>query len=213
MPEVGMMEETKPPRREREKGRQRREMLDAALSLFSDRGYHNVTMHEIADKAEFAIGTLYKYFKNKEDLYRALLLDTADEFRAEIRKALEGQKDEIDKFRSFVRTKAQLFRLHLPLIRLYFSETYGESFNLKSGLDTEIRRRRDESLKALAAIFESGMKKKRFKRIADPYSMAIALDAITTAFLFQWIEAPESRPLPEDPDAILDILFKGLVDL
>ncbi len=208
-----MMEEARPPRREREKERQRREMLEAALSLFSDRGYHNVTMHEIADKAEFAIGTLYKYFKNKEDLYRALLLETADEFRTEIRKALEEQEDEIDKFRSFVRTKADLFRLHLPLIRLYFSETYGESFNLKSGLESEVRKRHDETLQALAAIFEIGMKKKRFKRIADPYSLAIALDGITTAFLFQWIEAPESRPFPEDPDAILDILFKGLVDL
>ncbi len=212
MPGIRMTEEARPPRRERVRERQRREMLEAALRLFSEKGYHNVTMHEIAEGAEFAIGTLYKYFKNKEDLYRALLLETADEFHAGILKAIEEKEDEIDKFRNFVRTKAELFRIHLPLIRLYFSETYGESFNLKSGLDSEIRRRHDESLKTLASVFESGMKKRRFKRIADPYSLAIALDGITTAFLFQWIEAPECRPFPEDPDAILDILFKGLAD-
>ncbi|MEN6472395.1 MAG: helix-turn-helix domain-containing protein, partial [Syntrophaceae bacterium] len=68
------MEEIKLPRREREKERQRQEMLEAALGLFSDKGYHNVTMHEIAEKAEFAIGTLYKFFRNKEDLYRTLIL-------------------------------------------------------------------------------------------------------------------------------------------
>jgi len=35
-------------RREREKLRQRQEILDAALELFSEKGYHNVSMHEIA---------------------------------------------------------------------------------------------------------------------------------------------------------------------
>ena len=48
------------PRREREKMRQRKEMLDAALDLFSEKGYHNASMQEIAHKSEFAIGTLYK---------------------------------------------------------------------------------------------------------------------------------------------------------
>lgn len=91
MPEDHMVEQAKPPRREREKERQRREMLETALRLFSEKGYHNVTMHEIAEKAEFAIGTVYKYFKNKEDLYRALLLENADEFHEMIRNALEGR--------------------------------------------------------------------------------------------------------------------------
>ncbi|HAO20045.1 MAG TPA: TetR/AcrR family transcriptional regulator, partial [Desulfobacteraceae bacterium] len=52
------MQEEELPRREREKLRQRREMLDAALKLFSEKGFHNVSMHEIARNAEFAIGTL-----------------------------------------------------------------------------------------------------------------------------------------------------------
>lgn len=212
MPEDHMVEQAKPPRREREKERQRREMLETALRLFSEKGYHNVTMHEIAEKAEFAIGTVYKYFKNKEDLYRALLLENADEFHEMIRNALEGKDDEIDKLRSYVHAKAELFRANLPLIRLFFSETFGESFNLSAGLNYEIRRGHDESLMTLAAVFESGMKRKRFKRIADPFFLAVALDGITTAFTFRWLEAPDSSPFPEDPDTILNVLFQGLVE-
>ncbi len=49
-------------RREKEKLRQRRQMLDAALELFSEKGYHSVSMHQIAERSEFAIGTLYKFF-------------------------------------------------------------------------------------------------------------------------------------------------------
>ena len=51
-----------------------------ALDLFSQKGYHNVSMQEIAEKAEFAIGTLYKFFQNKEDLYKALVLEQCDQF-------------------------------------------------------------------------------------------------------------------------------------
>ena len=200
------------PRREREKARQRQEMLEAALNLFSEKGYHNVTMHEIAGKAEFAIGTLYKFFKNKEDLYKALILEKAEEFRDAILEAIEQSDDEVEKLRNFVKTKGELFRAHIPVIRLYFSETHGESFSLLAGLDSEIRKLHDEFMKTLASIFADGIAKKRFKKIADPYYLAVALDGITTAFLFLWLEAPERHPYPEDPDTILNILFKGLVD-
>ena len=83
------MEDQKLPRREREKLRQRQEMLAAALDLFSQKGYHNVSMHEIAEKAEFAIGTLYKFFQNKEDLYKALVLEQCDKFEDALTQAIE----------------------------------------------------------------------------------------------------------------------------
>jgi len=54
------MEKKKLSRREMDKLRHRHQMLVAALDLFSVKGYHNVSMHEIAGKAEFAIGTLIK---------------------------------------------------------------------------------------------------------------------------------------------------------
>jgi hypothetical protein len=64
------------PRRERENLRQRGEILDGALRLFSEKGYHNVSMHEIAKEAEFGIGTIYKFFANKEDLHKILIMET-----------------------------------------------------------------------------------------------------------------------------------------
>ncbi|HPS94158.1 MAG TPA: TetR/AcrR family transcriptional regulator [Deltaproteobacteria bacterium] len=206
------MEETKLPRREREKERQRQEMLEAALSLFSDKGYHNVTMHEIAGKAEFAIGTLYKFFKNKEDLYRELMLEKSGEFHAAVREAIDGQGDEVEKLRNYVKTIGEVFRAHVPAIRLYFSETHGASFNMMAGLDSELRKRHEEFLQNLTSVFAGGIQKNRFQRISDPYYLAISLDGIISAFLFRWIEAPDLHPYPEDPETILNILFKGLVD-
>jgi len=206
------MEETRLPRREREKTRQHQEILEAALSLFSEKGYHNVTMHEIAKKAEFAIGTLYKFFKNKDDLYRTLILERSEEFYEALLMAIGENEDEVEKLRNYVEGIGKLFRAHVPVIRLYFSEIRGESFNLMAGLDSELRKRHGEFLKTLASIFASGVQANRFKRIADPYFLAVALDGVINAFFFRWLEEPECHPYPEDPDTILNILFKGLVN-
>ena len=197
-------------RRERQKITQRMEMLTAAHELFSEKGYNNVTMHEIAAKSEFTIGTLYKFFSNKEDLYKALILELSDRFHAALSKAIESPGDEIEKLRQYVLAKGEVFRDKAATIRLYFAETRGASFNILAGLDQDIRNRRERFLQQLAEIFESGIRAGRFQKIAEPYILAVALDSLCNAFLFLWLENPEIHSYPENPDAILNILFKGL---
>jgi TetR/AcrR family transcriptional regulator len=206
------VEDREIPRRERERLAQRQEMLSAALGLFSEKGYRHVSMQEIAEKSEFAIGTLYKFFRGKEDLYKALIKERANTFEEALKLAIGGPDQEIEKLRNYVKTKGELFRSNVSMIRLYFAETQGASFNIKAGLDSELRERYVNFLIILASIFESGMKRKRFRKIADPYSLAVALDSITNAFLLLWLEEPERHPYPEDPDDILNLLFKGLLE-
>ncbi|MBP2687316.1 MAG: transcriptional regulator, TetR family [Deltaproteobacteria bacterium] len=169
-------------------------------------------MQEIAERAEFAVGTLYKFFRNKEDLYKALILEQFHTFRETLTRAIEEPEEEIEKLRNYVKAKGELFRANAPMIRLYFAETQGARVNVMAGFDAEIRERHDAFRQTLASVFESGMKRKRFRKIADPYSLAVALESITNGFLVLWMEKPERHPYPEDPDAILNILFKGLVD-
>lgn len=198
------------PRREREKLRQRKEMLAVSLGLFSEKGYHNVSMHEIAEKSEFAVGTLYKFFKNKKDLYKALVLEEADRFHDKLTKAMDESDDEIEKLRNFVRVKGEYFRDNAAGIRVYFAGTRGADFNVMAGLTAQIRDRHYGFIQALASVFETGMQRNRFKKIATPYHLAVALNSLTNAFLFLWLEAPEHHPYPNDLDIILDILLKGL---
>ena len=205
------MEQAQLPRRERERLRQRREMLDAALELFSEKGYHNVSMHEIAARAEFAIGTLYKFFRNKEDLYRELLLDQAQSFHRVLTAALEGAQDEVEKLRNYVRAKGEVFRDNVSVIRLYLSETQGARFHVMAGLDSEIRRLHSQFLETLAQVFRDGIRKGRFRKIAEPYHLAVALENVVNAFLFLWLEDPQRHPYPKNPDAVLAILFRGLL--
>ena len=59
-------------RREREKEQRRNDIIDAAEKIFFSKGMETATMDEIADEAELSKGTLYLYFKSKEELFHAI---------------------------------------------------------------------------------------------------------------------------------------------
>lgn len=197
-------------RRERERLRRRQEIISAALGLFAQKGYHNVSMTEIAERAEFAVGTLYKFFESKEALYNSLMVEKADYFHQLITTALAQGENEIEKLRNFVRAKGTVFKGEHAVVRIYFAETRGAGFDIKIGFDKLIREKYDQTLNMLGAIFAQGIEKKLFNDIAKPHHLASALDSICNSFLFRWLENPDSQCYPEDPDVILNILFKGL---
>lgn len=200
-------------RREREKLQQRQDMLDAALVLFSEKGYHNVSMHEIAKKAEFAIGTLYKFFQNKEDLYKSLVMEHSEMFGEVIIGAMEAPGDGVEKLRGYAQAKADICHNNMAFVRLFLVEHTGPGYNVKTGLDEEdMRQRYNIIIEKLASIFAKGIKSGEFRDIADPYSLAMALDSTINALILLSVQEPEQHPYPEDPDAILDIFFKGLID-
>ncbi len=55
-------------RKEREYLRRRQEILSAAEEVFSEKGYVSATIDEIAQRSEFAVGTIYRFFEKKADL-------------------------------------------------------------------------------------------------------------------------------------------------
>lgn len=59
----------------------KRAVLDAAKKVFFQKGYLNTTISEIATKARVSNGTIYLYFKSKDDLYLSLMMPALEEFR------------------------------------------------------------------------------------------------------------------------------------
>ncbi len=206
-----MMEEQRLPRRERERLRQRQEILDTALSLFSEKGYHNVSMQEIATKAEFAMGTLYRFFRSKEELYRELLLDQARKFHAALSEAIEKGRDEIEKLRNYLEAKIRVFTENVQVIKLYLTVTQEARFHLTAGLDPEVQELYKQFMENLASVFKRGMEKGLFQDVADPMLLALGLENIVNAALLLWLESPEERSSLRDPDSILKILLHGIV--
>ncbi|MCD4653717.1 TetR/AcrR family transcriptional regulator [bacterium] len=204
------MKDKKLSRREREKLIHRRQILNGALDLFSEKGYHNASMHEIAAKTEFAIGTIYKFFTNKEELYKALMMDKATEYHNILSKVLSRGGDVLTIINDYILAKSEIFAADIATLRLYFAETRGASFNIKAGLDKDIHKVYDKLIEQLVFVFERGINEKLLQKM-DSYYMAIALEGITNAFLFCWLEDPQQHSYEKNVPMIRDMFLKGVL--
>ena len=83
-------------RKERERERRRQDIMVAARRVFSARGYEKATMEDIAREVELSPGTLYLYFKNKDDLYASLNLRVLQFMNVKLDHALSDSRLDFD---------------------------------------------------------------------------------------------------------------------
>lgn len=87
-------------RKEREKEYRRNMILDAAEKLFFTKGINTATMDDVAEEAELSKGTLYLYFKNKDDLYHGIHLRGLKILKEMFENAVAAKDRGIDKVRA-----------------------------------------------------------------------------------------------------------------
>jgi AcrR family transcriptional regulator len=83
-------------RKERERERRRQDIMVAARRVFNTRGYEKATMEDIAREVELSPGTLYLYFKNKDDLYASLNLRVLQFMNVKLDHALSDNRLDFD---------------------------------------------------------------------------------------------------------------------
>ncbi len=197
-------------RKEREKIRHRAEILQASLNLFSSKGFHNVSMQDVAVESEFAVGTLYNFFQSKEQLFTELLNDCAEKIYQALWPILENkQQREDEKVRTFIRAHSKLAEDNIRFIKLYVS-----------GYDTltvvpKIAAEKAEKIKAafyvkLEDIIASGIRKKIFRSIDSKIATQAMLSTIQSFILesskdFEKVKV--EKGLTEIERLFLDILL------
>src|SRR5947207_775573 len=87
----------------------RERILDAAVRVFAAEGFYNAKVSQIAQAAGVADGTIYLYFKSKDDLLISLFEDRMERINENLRQAIAGESNAIDRLKRVV-------RLHLELI-------------------------------------------------------------------------------------------------
>ncbi|NOY53093.1 MAG: TetR/AcrR family transcriptional regulator [Deltaproteobacteria bacterium] len=194
-------------RKEREYLVRRSEILRVALKLFAEKGFHGTSIQMIAEKSEFAVGTLYHFFPHKEDIYKAIIQETAEKFHAALTTALEIPGGVIEKLRACLEVKIKVFLDNLDHVRIFFAETQGASFSVKTGLDAELKAQYEDYIQRLTGVFRSGIREKTFRKL-DPYLLAVALDSLSTAFLVEHLDHPEAHPF--DTETILNLFLNGV---
>jgi AcrR family transcriptional regulator len=105
-----------------------RKLLDAAIIVFEKRGYHAARVDDIVKVAKTSHGTFYLYFANKEDLFRALLTDVAEEM-TELSKSLGTigpTKNGYDELRDWLAQFFDLYARYHPVIRAWTESEVGD---------------------------------------------------------------------------------------
>jgi AcrR family transcriptional regulator len=198
-----------PSRKEREKQRHRQEILAAALRLFAQKGFHNVSMQEIATAAEFATGTLYNFFSSKETLFFELMETSAAEGLDLVLPSLEGPEDERHKLVRFIRLHEQLARDRAETIRLFLLESRGRNV-LRPQIDVKKKEFEKQVVSRLSAVIAAGVRKGLFNDV-DPQITARCLRTILEEMLLAAVEDPQAGDLGLDLKKVEALFFKGLV--
>ena len=94
-------------RKSRQKADLRQEILDAARDLFVHDGYDNVSIRKIAEKVEYAPGTIYLYFKDKSEILDTLCQQTFEKLRTRLEAIHKDPGDPVDALRRGLRTYIQ----------------------------------------------------------------------------------------------------------
>lgn len=114
------------PLRERKRQRAREAIIDAAFALFAERGFAEVTVTEIADRAEVGRTTFFRYFGDKQEVLFAdeqQLVDQLRQFRSQpagrapiFREALEQARDAVRSLCAVVTADPRRYRLHEQIV-------------------------------------------------------------------------------------------------
>ncbi len=194
-------------RKERELIQRKKFIMDVALSLISEKGYHQTSMNEIAQKAEFSVGTLYNFFINKEELYKAMVNEKASEFYEILKDVLDSPGSPEEVLKKWVDTKIRLYTENRQFFSIFFVESMKINISLRAALTGEIRQLHQDIRKRLAGIFEKGINEKIFTGF-DPWLLALSLDGMVNSILVSIVEHPDSMEITTD--LILDIFYSRI---
>jgi AcrR family transcriptional regulator len=148
------------PRWRRRPEKRAEEILDAAMRVFCRRGLHKTKLEEVAREAGISKGTIYLYFKNKEDLFIAAaqrVVPTAQELSTELQR---GRRDgEVESFSRSLRRQAQIVyrRCCTPEYRAFFGMVMAETLRYPEWGELYFRRVLLELNRRVAEIFAQAM--------------------------------------------------------
>jgi TetR/AcrR family fatty acid metabolism transcriptional regulator len=184
----------------------REHILDAAVLEIARSGYYKTTVSAIARRAGVADGTIYLYFKNKEEILISIFDRAMGRFLGEGALGLAGRPDAETKLRGLV-------ELHLSVLgrdrdlAVIFQVELRHSLHF---LHIFSRSRMREYLAMIAAIVEQGKREGRFAPGIDPLFAAKAIFGILDEMTTDWILSSKNTRLESRAEPVAALLLQGL---
>ena len=202
------METERVGRKEREYLVHREEILSAAEKVFAAKGFFLTTMSDIAREAEFGTGTLYKYFRSKEELYFTLIDEKVEEINRLVKDELSQRTSAVERIKKALALQFEFFERNRDFFRIYISERNRFEWTVKDELGKGLHEKMVTYINVLAEVMRQGIDREEF-RLMNPMDLAHALVGIVNSFVFEWMISREPYPLISKVDTVLEIFLGG----
>jgi AcrR family transcriptional regulator len=196
-------------RKERERERRRQQIIVATKKVFSEKGFNKATMDDIAGEAELSPGTLYLYFKNKEELYASLSLRILQYLQMRVEQ-VENDPD-LDPEQKLDALVAAMYDVYdfdpLVIINMFHLQSSETLKNLSPKLIDDIKALSRKSIGGFARVFEEGVKRGVF---VDRHPVALS-DSFWALFSGVVLWTNSKRVINKDKDFLretLDLAFR-----
>ena len=201
-------------RKKREREMRRQQIMIAAKRIFTQKGYEKSTMEDIAREAELSPGTLYLYFKSKDELYASLCLRVLRFITVKVDHIINDDDAYDDKQSKLLHAMKEVYAYD-PLIlnNMFHLQSSDTLRTLSPDLLDEINTLSRKALQSMAGMFNQGI---RAGHIIDRNPLALA-DIVWALFsgIVLWEESkkminPDRSDLEHSFEVAFDIFGRGL---
>ena len=186
----------------------RAQLLDAAEEVFGRKGFHEATLKEVAELAEFSVGSVYSFFESKDDLFRQIFLRRGEEFMPAMRALLEPDGgDPVQQLHALVDFQVGFFRRHPRFGRLFLRYSSATMPSADREVDVVMGERYDEAMRLQAELFGRGQAAGAF-RPGDPEVLSRLFSGVISAY-----QALDPAVVSDDDGAVERLPLDDLHDL
>ena len=181
-------------------------ILNAAVRVFAENGFHQATISQIAREAGVADGTIYLYFKNKKDILSHFFNHTTREVFDRFRDAVDQEDGAENKLRSLIRTHLAEFQKYRDMAVVF----QREALLARQVGEEDIKAITRMYLEILDEIIRDGQREKTIrKQIPRGLAKRFILGAINEV-INTWVVSGEGRDLVKMADPLVDLCLEGI---
>jgi AcrR family transcriptional regulator len=202
-------------RKAREKAARREAILEAARAVFAEKGLRASTIDDIAEAAELGKGTIYLYFKSKEQVFAALKLEGLTRLAARFEAAVDPARPADQNLRRICDAYVRFYREEPEYYWvLYFDTRYMDKDSADEVVET-LKPQGMRCIRLVADVIQRGVDAGLFSPTIDALQAAIVAWASSSGVIFVFgQEAGPTRVLPFGVDDVLrtqtEIFINGL---
>src|SRR6476620_4199336 len=187
-------------------GDKREAILRAAITVFAHNGYFNSKVADIAREAGVADGTVYLYFKSKEEILHSIFDRNMEEGRAHGRAQLEAVPDPREKLRRIATLHLERLGADRDLAVVFQVELRGSTKFMEEFSAAGFA----EYLDLLRQIIEEGQRSRVFRKELNAKVVAKILFGALDEMATNWIISHRKYKLEPMADIVMDVFFHGV---